>query len=244
MATDPKLKNLLNVETRFASLGEIPQEAGSEIYTARVIEANFFKAEALVLAGETAPSMFELLRTSFSRGDLKRGADLLAQIQRQGDQTVTCVIEQLLESSRLASFEGEWTVCEEQARAALALAPTGITQLALRQVRATSLIECGRFSEARKEIELALVLSRLFPHANLTTYVAATEARYFVRVMDFEKAKSALNQIWKKLATLNIDVCVVLLRIELELRRAMGKPVERIAFAIWLLCRKKRGSPL
>jgi hypothetical protein len=238
-------RKLLDIETAYTALGSPSalfdsRDIDQQIIHARSVVGDFQKAEALSMVHPSINPL-QLLKTQIAVGSYEAASELLLKMQEsisEGDQDKH--IELVLEAARMACHQGEWAMAEKLSAQGLASLPTGITQLTLRQVRSTALIELGRLREAGMEIRLAKILSQLFPHGNLQVYVQATEVRWQTRSGDLKKAHQLLTTIWRNLSdtALNIDVCVVLCRVELEIRQLSLKRFDHLALGIWAMCER------
>lgn len=230
------VKKFLQLETVHTSTGTLPVDQGVDVeaFRVRVENSDLRHAEALA---QTSPEMddFQKIRTLLRRGDLSGAQSLLENLAAFAENSETFV-EIYLEQTRLAAFEARWDLALHISQQALALQPTGVSRMALHQVRALAFFELADFAKAQREVDLATSLTKLFPKGGLALYVEATQIKILIHQNQLPMAAQKLTRAWKQLiasSDLNADNVLTLLRVELELRRFEGKSYETLAFATW-----------
>jgi tetratricopeptide (TPR) repeat protein len=234
------LTGFLSEEIAHSASGHPPAEFSSEAkaYVARVVKSDARMASAYAHSTSSMDPL-QKIRSFLKSGELDLARNCLdsLDVSQFSNEEFT---EIFLEETRLAVFRGEWTKALEISEQALARGVSSVSLLTFRQVRAVAFLEVGAFTQAHAELKLASSLLRLFPHAGLALYVAATEVKLLVAEGEFDEAKGRLRKAWRALLTgndLNADNCLALIRSEMELARQSAGDWRPLAFATWLIAK-------
>lgn len=231
-------RKILGLEMEHSATGVVTDVTNPEAlaYSARLVDSDARKAEAICHAYPTLDEL-QRVRSFLKRGFILEAKTLLDSIPSDHPDDD---VEVLLELSRVSLFSGRWEESVRYCDQAFALKPSGVTNLTLRQVCAVACLELRNFKRCHSEIEIATSLTRLFPHASLALYLEATKLKLWLQTGRILEAEIGVAQCWKNMLAgpdLNVDNCVLLLRIELEIRRCKGLPCSDLAFATWLAAR-------
>jgi tetratricopeptide (TPR) repeat protein len=135
-------------------------------------------------------------------------------------------------------FESNWSETIEKATRALSFNAPPVTQLALFQLRANAHFELGDFSRASSDVEEAIQLGSLYPYAVSLLYVRTLKVRILARDRGVDAAQESLNEILRErnlLKTLDLDLLLTFLRVQIDLNRLSNRSIERESLACYLL---------
>jgi hypothetical protein len=217
-----------------AASSAAPQSPAAAIYEALAIEPNAHKSE--FLATTNPDLLLPSIRSHMLKGDFAKAEEKIAHLTDAQDDVATS--EAQLETARLAAFRGLWSQCRELCNASLAVKASPLTHLSVMQVRAVALFELGRLTESLADVEMVLSQAATYPRAVAVGFSKAQRIKILMRTEGVAALDPELKRLWAEtLATtpLNLDLVLVLLRLEIDRCRLLGQnylPIARAAIRV------------
>lgn len=225
------LRELLNLDQKHAhgQLSE-PKSAAEAIYQSLAVDPNARQTE--FLATTNPDLLLPAIRSALLRGDFERAEKKLAELAREQDEVAQT--ECLVDRARLAAFRGLWSQCREICEESLHRKSDPVTQLSVLQIRSVALMEMGRLTEALNDVEMVLSQAESYPRAVAIGFCKAQRIRILMRERGPRAVAPDIADLWLETIStepLNLDLVLVLLRLEIDRCRLLGLPYTPFAQA-------------